>query len=41
MAKEIGVDKINFAKPWCPKDWVSTIDKYSNYNIKKDTGSTL
>ena len=36
MAKEIGVDKINFAKPWCPKDWVSTIDKYSNYNIKKD-----
>jgi radical SAM protein with 4Fe4S-binding SPASM domain len=37
MAKEIGVDKINFAKPWCPKDWVSTIDKYSNYNIKNDT----
>jgi len=36
MAKEIGVDKINFAKPWCPQDWVSTIDKYSNYNLKNN-----
>lgn len=33
LAKEIGVDKINFAKPWCPQDWVSTIDKYNNYII--------
>lgn len=33
LAKEIGVDKINFAKPWCPQEWVSTIDKYSNYNL--------
>lgn len=31
IAKDINVDKINFVKPWCPQDWVSTIDKYSNY----------
>ena len=36
IAKEIGVDKIKFAKPWCPQDWVSTIDKYSNYNLQNN-----
>lgn len=35
LAYEIGVDRIEFAKPWCPTQWASTIEKYSNYVANK------
>lgn len=31
LACEMGVDKIEFQKPWCPVEWASTIESYSNY----------
>lgn len=31
LALEIGVDRLEFSKPWCPTEWVSTIEQYSNY----------
>ncbi len=36
LAKEIGVDKINFVKPWCPQDWVSTLPQYTNYKFNDE-----
>ena len=36
LAKEIGVDEINFAKPWCPEDWISTLPQYNNYKINNN-----
>ena len=37
LAKEIGVDKIKFTKPWCPQDWTSTLPQYTNYQINGDS----
>ncbi|MDD5020522.1 MAG: radical SAM protein [Endomicrobiaceae bacterium] len=35
LADEIGVDRLEFSKPWCPTDWASTIEQYSNYTANK------
>jgi radical SAM protein with 4Fe4S-binding SPASM domain len=35
LAREIGVDRLEFSKPWCPTEWVSTIEQYSNYVVNK------
>lgn len=35
IAKEIGIENINFMKPWCPEDWISTLPEYSNYIINE------
>jgi len=31
LASDIAVDKLEFEKPWCPVDWASTKEEYSNY----------
>jgi len=36
IATDIGVDDINFMKPWCPEDWISTLPEYSNYTINEN-----